>query len=1794
MRSMIWLFMAACLGVVTAAHADEPIVPPGDAQPILQIEAGGPRTFVTAVAFSPQGDRLYATGWDKVVHVWSREANGSFTYLPELAFRVPVGAGLYGGLNALALSEDGKFLAVGGIGFARGIGGYKPGYWILPSSGGMSAEAQLDNGLIYVFDTATRKVTLLRGHSGPVSTLAFVRGRPESSPMLVSAAQEYTPSGSVESRLRVWNVASSAEIPKLSGGGPLPLNDFRPTLQAWSTGLQPRQIRVAIGWGDKLFRVWDVASDRVFQHARIDNTLTVLPIAESRAGRILIGGHGEIGEWNANGSLNPSTDFKPIAIPSVQKQNHLVSAATLIPADKTTGHAALALFVVKYGNPQTTALPEYRLLITTVAADIKVVKEIPLNWRAGHRQPAVSASPDGQTVAVAGNERNEIEIYSVAELLKGRDKAQSVLRGDGLLFREAAFVRQADKLGLVFSNKPIVGADLPPDALVFDILARSIQRGIKGWKLAATQTTDWRVENRPDGNIDVRRPGQAAITIPLTSKYVFSCAAVCPPSMHCPVALVAVASHQLGQPRLQLFRADTGEELRRCTSHTERIRAVTFSDDGRMLVSTAEDRVTSVWSLVDIADKLLGKRGRLSGVGVRLRAKDQTLVVVEVPANSLFIKDDVVLSVQRDKEEVPLQSTADFYRFFLDRIPGENVTVAVRRNGKEQEITTRVGQAIEDAKPLFSVFLSNRAGEPGWSWIGWHPLGNFDASDDDAEQRLAWHFNTGEPDAPAKFAVIGEYRADFYQRNLLAQLIDHQGLPPPPAALEPEISSFWLERSNGELWGENYEGDAFVRSRDVHAVAIVDGLSESRIGSVEVRTSLRSPDGEWQAQGQWQSLARRRDGKWSADLSKRAWSRGNYRVEVRLKTNEAEPLELTRVERLQFLLEAPRIEWLREAPSAVVETADLTLDAVIKSQKDTAEVELFVERPGAAAAEAFGAWKIPDDPAEQKTIKTKFKLEPGQNRLTLRASNASAPNDTKEAESSKLVAIVQFNPPNRMTEPPQITIQSIRAVSGDKVSAPLVAEEGIYQTADAALLIEGEVQAKQPLSQFSLRIGKADKHAPDSFRQDKEKQFKFRESFTLEPGPNSILVTAAVKDLAKQKDQAEEHPLKVFYAPKLPRIEQLTLKEPKHIQDVPQEALRKPNRFYAGFHAPETTLEATLTGELQLGYDAQVLVNDAVVPQDQVSINKEDDRAHRLTAPIKLPHGPVRIQLRLTKNFSQTVQESLSAEYLDLPRITKIEGPQELREKPLSLTCVDESALRPLRARISVDGQERPHPFPLKAIEGSAGKWSFTIEDIGLEEGEHAVSIAVENGDGVALVAASHAVAKLTPAPPPPQLTIDSPGNDSRTHRQQLPLQFSVSSKVDTVVTATVVNHRSGLKSSEKPRKVPAGNHEKMLWDLKLQPGLNQIELVAESIGKPVKESVQVTLAPSPITVEIEDIGGQKLSSGSDRIELPAGRALLRGIVRDFDPAQLKAGELSVRVLVNHFKLPTVALEPDADPKLARFKIEVIFNQPRNQIHVDVFHTHKLPSELTPSDDAIVDCEKPEAEQELRLLLVGVTKSDAELGEIKERVRKKLLLAEVISSSPTDKSRETWKSAAFSRIYVEDLLDDRTQQVQTRLRQLVGHVNQRRQNQVQPIVMIYYFGQVVTSDDNFALKMSDNWELETIKRGSLDGRFMEGVLSDLNGAHLIFLDLKQPTGALKSGNFWPKAPHLGVVVANWHGPKNDPNEVRLISTLEKTMPNSPRLRELDLGIRNEYKKYPEQAESMQLLNNLYDLRLTGK
>src|SRR5260370_42587956 len=106
------------------SEAPKPAPPaPVDDRPLLRLEAGGPTTFVTSLAFSPDGQTLYAAGFDKVVRVWKLQ-DGKFT-LDKVSYRVPIGPGLNGAINAIALSPDGTLLAAAGRGVMRGEAGFR-------------------------------------------------------------------------------------------------------------------------------------------------------------------------------------------------------------------------------------------------------------------------------------------------------------------------------------------------------------------------------------------------------------------------------------------------------------------------------------------------------------------------------------------------------------------------------------------------------------------------------------------------------------------------------------------------------------------------------------------------------------------------------------------------------------------------------------------------------------------------------------------------------------------------------------------------------------------------------------------------------------------------------------------------------------------------------------------------------------------------------------------------------------------------------------------------------------------------------------------------------------------------------------------------------------------------------------------------------------------------------------------------------------------------------------------------------------------------------------------------------------------------------------------------------------------------------------------------------------------------------------------------------------------------------------------------------------------------------------
>ncbi|MFI6904487.1 WD40 repeat domain-containing protein [Nonomuraea sp. NPDC050394] len=196
--------------------------------------------LVSGVAFLPDGRTLASTSWDQTL--WLRNGMGGRFH------------GRAGQLNAMALSRDGRILAVGGNG-----------------------------NLIQLWDVVGRRPIgkPLRGHRDDVLSLAFT---PDGSLLVSSGADE---------TVRLWDVAAH----RPSGE---PLRGHIGYVNA--VALSPDGRILASGGTDNSIRLWDVATRRPIGEPLPGHTLGVSNLQFSPAGRILAaaGDEGMVELWDVH------------------------------------------------------------------------------------------------------------------------------------------------------------------------------------------------------------------------------------------------------------------------------------------------------------------------------------------------------------------------------------------------------------------------------------------------------------------------------------------------------------------------------------------------------------------------------------------------------------------------------------------------------------------------------------------------------------------------------------------------------------------------------------------------------------------------------------------------------------------------------------------------------------------------------------------------------------------------------------------------------------------------------------------------------------------------------------------------------------------------------------------------------------------------------------------------------------------------------------------------------------------------------------------------------------------------------------------------------------------------------------------------------------------------------------------------------------------------------------------------------------------------------------------------------
>ncbi|HEY8506485.1 MAG TPA: hypothetical protein VIL46_18020, partial [Gemmataceae bacterium] len=722
-RFRLSLPAAAALALAAAAAGQEQQAPRPKVQPLLRLEAPGPTTLVAALAAGP-GESLYAAGFDKVVRVWEFDANaGRFAPRPDRALRTPIGPGLDGALNAVAVSPDGRWAAAAGNSPNRYAAGFRDPGITLPRADAMTDEMLLDQGAVYLFDLRKGSLRVLRGHKGPVMALAFAAGRPGGAPVLVSAAKEEDPkTGDPVGAVRAWDAAAGASL----GAYRLPrVNpDVRPALAAGPTGAGPHDLAVFVAWDNGELWRWDLAAGPprvVSDDQRYNNALAVSP-----DGAWLLGGtfdarreaqKGQV--WSralrGAGGVRHRAEFPPLALPG-GRTSFFVPRGLAPFASRPGGPADRLAVLLRAATtrPGSDAFDEsYHLAV--LAWDAAAGRPGPelarvQLWDGPGRVPSVAAVAGGRFLAVAGGPGHAVAVFGAAALERGADGPLQRLQSGGRTFRSAAFASRGDAWGLVLDG-----------SLLFDFSGPELRKAADDWKDASPDPRGWQVEETPGGtSLTVRSPAGKRVIDFAPSKWTAH--ALVPPGEGRPRALLAVGLlSEADQPELRLYDLSTGRQVRRCTGHTARITSLAARADGRLLASTSEDQTVRLWSLADL-DRAAVRLGQLDGVGVR--EEGDRLVVSRVepdgPAAGKLTRGEPVEGIVIGGELRPYRKAYDFYLAVSRTPPGRDLTLRLG-GAKARDVALPVAQGVDERKPLLSLFIFGD--DPRPEWVGWSPHG---------------------------------------------------------------------------------------------------------------------------------------------------------------------------------------------------------------------------------------------------------------------------------------------------------------------------------------------------------------------------------------------------------------------------------------------------------------------------------------------------------------------------------------------------------------------------------------------------------------------------------------------------------------------------------------------------------------------------------------------------------------------------------------------------------------------------------------------------------------------------------------------------------------------------------------------------------------------------------------------------------------------------------------------------------------------------------------------------------------
>ncbi|MEW4489682.1 hypothetical protein AB1L42_16495 [Thalassoglobus sp. JC818] len=1720
----------------------------GDDKPILRTTLNGPIDQVSDIAFSPDGERLYAASWDKQVHVW-KKVNQKFEYSPSESYRVPIHGGLDGALSAVAISDDGLWIAMGGRGARLDTSGVKDEGFIWPGSA-LSSSQRLAEGVIYVFNTQTRDAVRLEGHAGTVTALEFVpsgnaSNGTSSAPTLVSLAdvelgtnfgEEFGP------EIRVWDVASqqsifeTLQIPSIRQqlGIQPPSQNAVPQLfvSQESNVSQPLQIGICFPFDNEagLF-VWTPATNR---WARLTNNQDWIALAGGRSltGKLEISAVNRRTGQCSIGSITVPTAGNAVASIQFQPQVNLPNRTLAYAIDHIPGslQATVAL-AGQFGTDN----PQYSVVAKTSRSPS--LQNVPV-WRGHPKNPILTASSDGDVAVVdsTGQRISVMQMSSQGEL----SQPFQLLAASQVRFQSAEFVRRGDDVGLRIS-------DTSRGPIVFELTTGKITNDQNNWQrysASAQSRTELTPESLTSDKLTLRTGGQ--------TKDLSLCrfndrpVRILTTATTDQVALVAWLEG--AEPRFDLYDLETGELRRRMRGVEGRIVSIDVLGDQRLLAVGTDSGAIHVFQLGEVSpsDHGLIRNGNQI---LSVHSQDGDIVFQKPFAN--FEVGERVEAVEVSGERVSLDSVDEFYELVHLFPPGMSFELITDR----QQSPVEVGDAIKEKKPLFSLLIVPSQTNPNkLDWIGWHPVGVFESSRREAETFLGWHFNTSDADSVARFAEISEYRERFHRPGLIRALFENEQIPqrqpPPPAQLSLE-----LRTSEGNTVPPNEKGIWLIRDKNVTAILRVRSpFPVEAIGSVNAQLEFSS--GTKLPGTIVQSGVR----EWTIQFPTEGWMSGIANLNANVISREYSPRVFKDSIPVRYQVPAPVLVL---APTP--ETTDQPeVDLMFNLQTNQAgQSQVTITRIDGLGSQQT----VVNKPFDQGLHTIPITLEEGLNRIEIVATNEDPQDSQPSADRATVATIIEFKKPVS-TIPPSVTLKELLT---DQSVIDLGPRVGSISVQSSEITLSGEVNADTELNSVILRTPKSETKTGE-FEAGVSRSAKFEQKVQLTPGENEIVIEGTTTTGLTGRSILVVNYTPIPSVPVIEAVQGVPLDGQFDIseeQDAPTGRLVLNSDDHSQAVSVTFRPEASTT-EKTHAETYRVTLNGETVQPTNVAI--DGDRT-RLTIPLN--PGSQRLSLVIENEWGGS-QESdpVVIDYRRPPKISEViltenETEPFLRSLKAMFQTPEELPVRESGVQVLVNGVLiRGMDVSLMNIDRDT--WAAEVRGVSLiPDSSNSIELSLLNEDGRSRTPWKEIVVTPPEQVPPPVVTVLSPETETQTSESEVVVRFRVQteSEVNDVIAVNDIYQIDGTVSYDAEKKEYQAT-------IPLLDSVNEIRLAAIDQDGQQSEPIRlvVTRIPRPTLIRIDSVGDLAVSAPvKESVSLDKPTTQIHGHVELDSPMD---SPMLVRVWLNDFLQEIAPLVQSEDNEsLWTFSAPITLNRNSNALRLELLGG---PSDQNSTRELTIDCANPITEQSLHVVML-TTEEETPTLEDSERLISRM--RESLSITCLDGE---CSSPSFS-VVREYPLTGRALQVSTLngLFSLISaEIDQGRgrigmdQSVTNDVVLIFYAGQEYRFLDENRFVLATGGRSQLIGKGDpeqirseLDSLISSELFVDwmgqLKGAHLLFLDVE--SNVTQNEDRDETDPHLGVYRVTRDSTRQVETS-QLLRTLSQLTPTTRYLEDVSAGL----------------------------